>query len=435
VQSEEGVGSTFFVELPLIFEEITTYHFNEQLRDKSILITIANEALLENVKSCLQDYGTHYMVVREIGDIKRIDASLWDAYLLDFQLPNSKDFLDGFNDIMERNKKFKIIGLFNYLQHEMAEEIKKQSNVEIVYKPILIRQLHDALTDVFKITKNISESEETIRFSKIAEKINKNIKILVAEDNIVNQKVIKGYFEKLGLKSIRIVENGLEALEAIQDTQFDIVFMDIQMPVMDGLITTMTIRKNEKETHTHLPIVALTAHSFIGEKQRCFDAGVDDYLGKPIQIDRLVICLEKWTANNKITSSEIELVSSESVAIVSEDITNDKVEIDFDFFTHTKEALGKSFLDVISSFITDSLEKIDLIEKAIRDDDKNAIRFCAHQLKSSSGSLGVKRLSEISKKLETAAKDPIYPKENIKIIFKALIAEFAKAKDFLEDEV
>jgi CheY-like chemotaxis protein len=282
----------------------------------------------------------------------------------------------------------------------------------------------------------VSEDEELDHFGKIAENLIKDIDILIAEDNIVNQKVIKGYFNKLGFNKIQIVENGKEVLEILEKKHFDIIFMDIQMPIMDGLTATMQIRKNEKITQKHIPIIALTAHSFIDEKQRCFDVGVDDYLGKPIQIDRLIIALEKWTGSivgsGISEANEIELVNANANAMtVSSEISQEQVEIDMQFFNQTKQAFGAAFADVAQAYIKDAIEKIHLIEQAILNNDIETIRANAHQLKSSSGSLGIRRVVDISKMLEELVKSSEYNKNKAEAILNQIISEVEKAKLFL----
>ncbi|MBC2605371.1 ATP-binding protein [Pelagicoccus albus] len=120
--------------------------------------------------------------------------------------------------------------------------------------------------------------------------------VLVAEDNIGNQKLIHGMLKRIGLTA-KTANNGLEALELFRTGEYDLVLMDCQMPEMDGFETTREIRKYERSTGTHTPIIALTALSLQGVKERCFDAGMDDYLSKPLEIQPLAATLNKWTTS------------------------------------------------------------------------------------------------------------------------------------------
>ena len=122
----------------------------------------------------------------------------------------------------------------------------------------------------------------------------RDVRILVAEDNIVNQKVILGLLKKLGLKA-DTVANGQETIDALGQIPYDIVLMDCQMPIMDGYEATKLIRTMTSPVLDHaIPIIALTANAMKGDREKCLLAGMDDYLAKPIKPKGLVAALEKW---------------------------------------------------------------------------------------------------------------------------------------------
>ncbi len=114
----------------------------------------------------------------------------------------------------------------------------------------------------------------------------KGLNILLAEDNIINQKVAFRLLEKQGY-TVKTVENGKEALDALEEEEIDLVLMDIQMPVMDGFEAVASIRKKEEHTGDHMPIAAMTAHAMKGDRDRCFSGGMDDYISKPVDSKRL----------------------------------------------------------------------------------------------------------------------------------------------------
>jgi signal transduction histidine kinase/DNA-binding response OmpR family regulator len=119
-------------------------------------------------------------------------------------------------------------------------------------------------------------------------------RILVAEDNITNQLVAVGILKKLGLKS-DVAANGIEALRALETIPYDLVLMDVQMPEMDGIEATRRIRDPQSRVLNHqVPIVAMTAHAMADDRQKCLQAGMDDYLTKPVRVATLVAALEKW---------------------------------------------------------------------------------------------------------------------------------------------
>jgi two-component system, sensor histidine kinase and response regulator len=126
-------------------------------------------------------------------------------------------------------------------------------------------------------------------------------RILVAEDNRINQRLILLLLEKAGY-STQLATNGAEAVEALKKEQFDIVLMDVQMPVMDGEEATREIRAFETGAcggNRHVPIIAVTAHAMRGDRERCLAAGMDDYLTKPLQNGVLEAAVIQWLANSK----------------------------------------------------------------------------------------------------------------------------------------
>lgn len=124
------------------------------------------------------------------------------------------------------------------------------------------------------------------------------LRILLAEDNPVNQKLTTEFLKKLGHEVVVAVD-GHAALSALQQTCFDLVLMDVQMPGMDGIETTAEIRRTERVSGKHIPIVALTAHAMKGDQEKCFRAGMDDYLSKPASLTSLRVMLEKWSVRKQ----------------------------------------------------------------------------------------------------------------------------------------
>jgi len=122
--------------------------------------------------------------------------------------------------------------------------------------------------------------------------------ILLAEDSLINQKVAIHILEKQGHR-ISVADNGKSVLYALKRECFDLVLMDIQMPKMNGLEVTASIRKKEKITGTHIPIIAITAHGLKGDRERYLEAGLDDYITKPIKQDELIKTLNRVIFNNQ----------------------------------------------------------------------------------------------------------------------------------------
>jgi two-component system, sensor histidine kinase and response regulator len=117
-------------------------------------------------------------------------------------------------------------------------------------------------------------------------------RILLAEDNLVNQRLAVRMLEKMG-HHVVVVQTGEEALDALQDEKFDLVLMDVQMPEMDGFAATREIRRREQGGQGRLPVIAMTAHAMKGDRESCLEAGMDDYLAKPINREELQQAIER----------------------------------------------------------------------------------------------------------------------------------------------
>jgi CheY-like chemotaxis protein len=116
------------------------------------------------------------------------------------------------------------------------------------------------------------------------------LRVLLAEDNVVNQRVGQRLIEKLG-HSVVVVGDGRQAIRALEEREFDVVFMDVQMPELDGIEAAAAIREKERTSGKHQIIIAMTAHAMKGDRERCLAAGMDGYLSKPIRVDKLAAAL------------------------------------------------------------------------------------------------------------------------------------------------
>ena len=120
----------------------------------------------------------------------------------------------------------------------------------------------------------------------------KSLHILIAEDNPVNQKLAVRVLQKQGHSSV-VANNGREAVETWETQSFDAILMDVMMPEMDGLVATEEIRKREKVTGRHIPIIAITANAMVGDREKCLAAGMDEYISKPVDVTRLYEVLDR----------------------------------------------------------------------------------------------------------------------------------------------
>lgn len=177
-----------------------------------------------------------------------------------------------------------------------AERLEQIGFSAYLNKPVKMSKLHDCLAMLTgdTIEKAEDSTEEIVKRCSLTDGQKQSIRILLAEDNALNQKVAINILEKLGYNA-DLVANGFEAIAALSKVHYDIVLMDCQMPGMDGYQATREIRNPDSAVRNHrLPVIAMTAHAMKGDREACIEAGMDDYLSKPVNPQELSDMLEKW---------------------------------------------------------------------------------------------------------------------------------------------
>jgi CheY-like chemotaxis protein len=159
-------------------------------------------------------------------------------------------------------------------------------------KPVRQSHLFSCLLSVFGATGRPAHPSPSARpWEELRAPL--HARVLVVEDNVVNQKVAVRLLEKLGLR-VDVAANGLEAVKLLGELAYDVVFMDCQMPEMDGFEATSVIRQREATSGHHVPIIAMTANALQGDAEHCLAAGMDDYLSKPVSFEALAAAARKW---------------------------------------------------------------------------------------------------------------------------------------------
>jgi CheY-like chemotaxis protein len=222
------------------------------------------------------------------------------------------------------------------------------------------------------------------------------LQVLLAEDNPVNQMTATTMLEKLG-HTVVVANNGREALEKINEQKFDLVFMDVQMPEMDGTTATGAIRKREQATGRHLPIVAMTAHAMKGDKEKCLEAGMDDYVSKPIRRKDLADVLAR-IAERFLSAAQTK--GEPTVNSTLEDNEDSKMILDeaalLEECDNDKGLLGR----MVEIFDRDSRERLPRLREAVRSGNADVVKQEAHALKGGIGTFYARAAYETAYALE-----------------------------------
>ena len=208
--------------------------------------------------------------------------------------------------------------------------------------------------------------------------IAQHLRVLMAEDNLINQRVATRFLNKLG-HSVRVVDNGEKAIRALQEDEFDVVLMDIQLPVMDGFKATTAIRKQEELTGHHIPIIAMTAYAMSGDRERCLTAGMDDYVSKPINEASVAKACSLITKFNR---SSVDVAVSNKIQEDAE-IVPDQLVFDFPAALKRFEGDGE-FVNEICGLILNSVpELISSLKSAVEQQDCESAGKAVHTIKGS----------------------------------------------------
>lgn len=235
-------------------------------------------------------------------------------------------------------------------------------------------------------------------------------KLLVAEDYPANQLVAQRFLEDLGCQ-VHMVSNGFEAVKAIKKQHFDLVFMDCQMPFMDGYQATEEIRLYELSLSStrHIPIIALTAHALTEDEAKCKEAGMDEWVTKPFTRQDLSKTLQKWLPDELIIADQPALKTDISTLAKAINVVEDTTAINMEFFTQQFMMDNVEDLAFITSlteaFQQNAAQTLSQLQLSIENKDSEQIRKLAHGLKSLSTNVGSGKLSELCMTMEQAGKE------------------------------
>ncbi len=280
-------------------------------------------------------------------------------------------------------------------------------------------------------------------------------KVLIVEDNPVNLLVAQKLVNLIGFHC-ESVGDGQRALERLSMGGIDVVLMDCQMPVKDGYTATSEWRAHEAASQSpRLPIIAMTANAMAGDRQKCLDAGMDDYIAKPVDRRQLEAALTRWlqlgdsqrivaamqpaavdqiaaTTPGTVQAGSPSARSSAQVEMKNPAVIDQNIHpvIDANTIGELKDVMGEDYLELIKVFLEDAPMHISKLEEAVASGDLSRMVGPAHTLKSSSANLGALNLSNCAKRIELGARQGVLPKPAVAVA--VLESEFKRVKQALE---
>jgi CheY-like chemotaxis protein len=326
VQSTVGVGSTFFFHVPLAIgsaKDGTSQSTDRRLADKTFLVLDEKADGQSDVRKHLATLGAKVVYVsmpeQLLAQIDAQSAPL-DAVILAHRMPAEESArLAERVHTHPRGTKVPILLLTNLAQEETASLRGHAAIDQVLARPVTGEQLgrelrkllaHSAVGGATGRQAILAAAEAPAASAPATsapsaprtEKVRLQGQVLLAEDNAVNAHVVRAMLQAIGL-TVTVVGNGAEAVEQCRQRAFDLVLMDGQMPVMDGLEAARRIRDDEAASGRRQPIVALTAHAFAEYEQSCAAAGMDDFITKPVNKRTLTAVVEKWLRREAVETA------------------------------------------------------------------------------------------------------------------------------------
>jgi PAS domain S-box-containing protein len=447
VQSIPGEGSTFWFKVKFEKRPRTVKPTTAPLRPQIVTMRSAHVLVVDDnltnrtvLTHMVEGFGCKIEAVASGAKALEVlrqavrAENPYDIVLLDMQMPG----MDGEQTAQAIRsdpslKQAKIIILTSMGKRGDAARLEALGCSAYLLKPVKQQMLREALMAVF------SQDEQTephlVTRHQLAEQKRHNFRILLAEDNPINQKLAVTLLQKAGY-SVDAVENGAHAVEKARAEAYNAILMDVQMSEMDGFEATGLIREWEREAGQHTPIIAMTAHALTGDRERCLEAGMDDYLSKPLEPKVFFSMLERWTQGDKkpvpsfepqtMTASpneyagiqdplfdDVGLFGEEAPAQASQAIIQASYQlIDFSNISpmDRQGALvhfdndEKFMMDMCATFIESLPERLAEIQVAVNQNSASMIGRLAHNLKGTCLNFSTEPLATLSAELEAMGK-------------------------------
>ncbi len=417
VDSATGSGSTFWFRIRVRTGEATgrtdSVHIPATLAGRRVLIVDDNATN----RRILRDYTALWrMTPRDTAEpreaLEWLDGGVdFDLALLDFQMPHMDGITLGQELRRRRDPRVLPMVLLTSLGTGAGEARARGVAFEAhLAKPVKPSMLLDTISEILTgsaARKVRREPTATIVDTELGRR--HPLRVLVAEDNRVNQKVAVSMLEKLGYTA-DVAGDGVEAVEALTRLEYDVVLMDVQMPEMDGLEATRRIV--ERFTPAERPyIVAMTANAMAGDRERCVQAGMHDYLAKPVRIDELAAALGRCVARQAESGGAPGAVSEPAapptpIAAAPSAAGGEAADgLDAAALARLRDELGDELMrSILESYVEDTPPLLDALRAGVGAADADAVRRAAHDVKSTSRTVGALAAALLAERIEAAAR-------------------------------
>ena len=421
VTSDKSVGSCFSFEIDLTPVENDSSHLNNtsfyllseksDLENKHILVVddnptnrfIIKEQLKEINLSCdLAEGGQQALSLLEIAHSQNTP---YDLLILDMHMPGF-DGLELANEIRKNSLWTQPIMIMLSSVSTDSNLLKQNKITHFLHKPVLQKEFYQCLSSVLTRPQENTKSTDSQSIDNESYHFNYPYRVLVAEDNPVNQQVASFMLESFGLH-VDLADNGLIAVESVKSKDYDVILMDMQMPEMDGLEATSTIRKMEStgEISKGNVIIALTANAIDGDMQRCLQSGMDAYLSKPYSVIQLYEQLVPWLHIPRHDGSNSSEVNDDEHTIEKNNsnlVENNSVDPTLlNNLAKLREGDSSILINkVINLYLNTLQESLVIFKNPNAKNDE--IRKSAHSLKSGSAHVGANQLAKLTSQLEKA---------------------------------
>jgi len=398
VESEPGSGSTFRITLPVKAAEVPSQIRLEeglpQLAGKRILVVDDNATNREIVTRHARSWGMVPVAVELPAEALALVqvGEPFDVAVLDVMMPEMDGLTLGAEIRTRRSEQDLPLVLLTSLGRLPEEQWSGVFSAQLA-KPLKASQLYNTLLQVLTAGTARPEVGEVVADGTSAMS---SLRILLAEDNAMNQKVALGLLKRLGYEA-DVASNGLEAIAALEQQAYDVVLMDVQMPQLDGLDATRKICERwPPESRPH--IIAMTANALPEDRDACFSAGMNDYVAKPIRADELAAALKRAQPLRDRGAG-----SGESGNASSHD---GQVRLEAAALQNLRDLGGMDFLiEVVDVFLADAPALITSLRSSLERQDSEELRRAAHTLKSNGATLGAVMFADLCRTVEQHAKE------------------------------